>query len=93
MKMEVELTEKEEEKLLEKAKEEIRKEVEEEVVMNELCKSYGASIEELMDKFGLMYQYSLLSEKKVEDLTKEERRILILYFMFYEGKDIEFFHK
>lgn len=89
MRMEVDLTDEMEEKLLEKAKEEIRKEVEKETVKNELCKSYGAPIKDILDKFGLDNQYDLISEKKVEDLSDEEKRILILYFMFYEGQNLE----
>lgn len=86
MQMNVKLTDAEYEKLLEKAKDEVRRELTHEALEKHLKEDFHLmSIMDFLRLFNLYGKAEELEEKKVHDLTRNEKMILALTWFGYES--------
>lgn len=85
MEIKVNLSKDEEEKIYKKARDDVRKELTNEAVEEFIAKSKDLNILDLIRTFGLYDKYISIENKKLKDLTKNEKLIAELYWLIYDS--------
>lgn len=86
MQLNVEVTDKEYDKLLEKAKDEVRRELTDEALEKYLKENFHASsLADYLRLFDLYGKAEMIQDKKVKDLTRNDRAILAFTWLGFEN--------
>lgn len=85
MEIKVNISKEEEEKIYEKARDDIREKLTNEAIEKFIAESKDLNILELIRTFGLYDKYISIKNKKLKDLTKNEKLIAELYWLIYDS--------
>lgn len=85
MEIKVNISKEEEEKIYKKARDDVREKLTNEAIEKFIAESKDLNILELIRTFGLYDKYISIENKKLKDLTRNEKLIAELYWLIYDS--------
>lgn len=85
MEIKVNISKEEEEKIYKKARDDVREKLTNEAIKKFIAESKDLNILELIRIFGLYDKYISIENKKLKDLTRNEKLIAELYWLIYDS--------
>lgn len=85
MEIKVNISKEEEEKIYKKARDDVREKLTNEAIEKFIAEFKNLNILELIRTFGLYDKYISIENKKLKDLTKNEKLIAELYWLIYDS--------